>query len=450
MAAAAESFPPPVAPSPHYRLWIDGEEVFVYETFSGSFGIASLERAATVEVEAAEPFESVVVRPLRREVQPTQQGRRVTFPIEGPGQMSIEFDGRFQRPFFLFAMPLEADRPSPDDPNVRFFGAGEVHAPGVVELRSGQTLYLEAGAVVDGIVVAEDAENIRICGRGILTGRSFHRIEPGQRKPAMINLAGCRNVRIEGITVVDGPTWHVVPNGCDNVLIDGINVVTGVVTGDGIDLVGCKNAVVQNCFVRSDDDCVAVKAVDYFSPKGLRDIEKIDVRSCVFWNGVPGNAIEIGFETRCDSIRNVRFRNLDILHSEFEGKSEGGDVQGAYMSGAAISIHNGDRAVIEDVLYEDIRVEDAREKLVDIKVLNARYSRDQQKGRVRNVTLRNIQVVGGWFPPSIIRGHPQENGEDVYIENVRFEGCCALGKPIASFQDARLIAELAKGITFEA
>jgi hypothetical protein len=46
---------------------------------------------------------------------------------------------------------------------------------------------------------------------------------------------------------------------------------------------------------------------------------------------------------KSDSIKNIRFKNIDVLC--------------CHGHGGVFTIHNGDRAVIEDILYEDIRVE---------------------------------------------------------------------------------------------
>jgi hypothetical protein len=61
-------------------------------------------------------------------------------------------------------------------------------------------------------------------------------------------------------------------------------------------------------------------------------------------------------------VRDLRFLNSDIIHVE---------------RGAALSIHQGDDAEVRDVLFEDIRVEDARHKLVDLAVFYSQYSVDR-------------------------------------------------------------------------
>lgn len=55
----------------------------------------------------------------------------------------------------LFANPLEAAPPHPDDPNVLYFPSG-VHEPGEVIAENGQTIYLAPGALVKGNIKAEN------------------------------------------------------------------------------------------------------------------------------------------------------------------------------------------------------------------------------------------------------------------------------------------------------
>ena len=90
-----------------------------------------------------------------------------------------------------------------------------------------------------------------------------------------------------------------------------------------------------------------------------------------------------------------------MIHCEREG----------YQSGGTLTIHNGDRADIHDVSYEDIRIEDSREKIFDLKICNACWSHDPIRGQIRNVLFKDIAVVDGPFPPSIIRGFESETSE---------------------------------------
>lgn len=106
-------------------------------------------------------------------------------------------------------------------------------------------------------------------------------------------------------------------------------------------------------------------------------MKNILVEHCVLWNAEPGNAVEIGYEVRCDEISDITFRDLDIVHCEYEGNQSGG----------VLTIHNADRAHIHDIVYEDIRVEDAQEKFVDIKVLDSKYSLDRKPRKCQKIYI---------------------------------------------------------------
>ena len=49
------------------------------------------------------------------------------------------------------------------------------------------------------------------------------------------------DIRIQGITIVDSGVWNLVPGACRNVSICDVNILSRLVTGDGIDIVGCEN-----------------------------------------------------------------------------------------------------------------------------------------------------------------------------------------------------------------
>lgn len=123
------------------------------------------------------------------------------------------------------------------------------------------------------------------------------------------------------------------------------------------------------------------------------------VEDCLFWNAEFGNTLEIGYETRCDEITDVVFKNCDVVHCQYEGNQSGG----------VLTIHNADRAHVHDIVYENIRIEDAQEKFIDIKTLDSKYSRDRERGMVNDIFFKNIEITEGAFPVSIIRGFEMKN-----------------------------------------
>ena len=137
-------------------------------------------------------------------------------------------------------------------------------------------------------------------------------------------------------------------------------------------------------------------------------------------------------------ISDVVFEDCDIIHCEYEGNQSGG----------VLTIHNADRAKVHNVRYENIRIEDAQEKLVDIKILDCKYSLDRVRGDVENIVFRNIDVTGPLFPVSIIRGFEMTN-EMHRPRDIRFENVTVQGRTMHSANEMRMVVELAHELQFE-
>jgi polygalacturonase len=281
--------------------------------------------------------------------------------------------------------------PEKSDKNVIFFEKGKIYTPGEVLVKSDQTVYIEGGAVVRGNFKTDGGRNIRFMGRGILDNRLSAK---GSVRP--IEISQCENVLVDGIILTENRSWSAPCFASKKVVYNNLKVVSSNDWDDGIDIVGSQNVLVNNCFIQSKDDCIAIKAgVNYFTnfSSDIR-VDSIVVQNSVFWNGIWGNALEIGFETRTDTIQNISFRNCDIIHVE--------GPEGTF------TIHNGDRALVRNVLYENIRVEDAQGWLIDFKILFSQYSKDKQRGRIENVVFKNIQVEGEHLPYSQLIGFDEK------------------------------------------
>ena len=308
---------------------------------------------------------------------------------------------------------------------------------GCLQLKSEETVYIEAGAVVSGRIYSRMADRIRILGNGILYGGNWHKWDENGAEQLIVTVLG-EDIEIRGITLLDGGSWHIVPTASKNVRIEDVNILGKVITGDGIDVVGCEDVVIRNCFVRANDDCISIKAEEYQDPSGCTDVRRVLVEDCLFWNAEFGNALEIGYETRCDEITDVVFRNCDIVHCQYEGNQSGG----------VLTIHNADHAHVHNISYEDIRIEDAQEKFIDIKTLDSKYSRDRNRGMVNDISFKNIEITGGNFPVSIIRGFEMQN-EVCRPHGFSFDNVVVLGKKVMSAGELRMVVELSNDLKFQ-
>ncbi len=398
--------PKGIANAPEFELEVNGQKVFVYNTPSAAFAYFSFEGKVEVKVTFQAPVYNYDIRPKSRKIEGDLYRNQIQFSLDKPENLSIEINKNIKRPLFIFANPLETEIPDKTDKNVILFEGGKIHTPGEVLVKSNQTVYIEGGAVVRGHFMTDKGKDIKIMGRGIIDNSQYLK---GQHRPIEIN--ECENVLIDGIILSEGKHWSCASFASKNVTYNNLKIVSDNDWDDGIDIVGSQNVLVNNCFIRTKDDCIAVKAgVNYFTRfNSSFNVDNVTVQNSVLWNGIWGNALEIGFETRTDTIKNVTFKNCDLIHVE--------GPEGTF------TIHNGDRAVVSNVLYEDIRVEDSRGWLIDFKILNSQYSKDTRRGKIENIHFRNIQVEGDQLPYSQLQGFDDTfNIKNVLLENFFLHG----------------------------
>jgi len=433
----------------YYSVKVNGVQVPVFDTPIASYAIFDFEGEVNVEVNTMYDVRWVDVRPLRWNLQPNYTGdNSFSFKMKEPANLSLELNSRIrQQPLFIFAGKPETNRPSKSDKNVIWFDGGKLYKDVKLELQDNQTVYIEGGAVVKGYIYARNKKNVSISGRGLLDG-SFNKTDPTCNN-RFIDLRDCENIRIEGVTLHNGTTWQVALFHCNKAEINGIKIVSESASDDGLDICRCTNVLIDNVFAHTKDDCVAIKSQgDYPATDPTNNIL---VKNCVFWNSIWGNAIEIGFELYSAEVKNIRFENIDVIHVE---------------DGATLSIHNAGQAHVHHVVFENIRVEDSRQKLFDVAIFFSQWGPDgirdpeftkknylhgawdgvqkppagkelyhsQFRGTVSNILFKDIQVVGGLMPFSVFHGFDKEkNISGVTIENLTY-----MGKKLTTIESAKI------------
>ena len=223
---------------------------------------------------------------------------------------------------------------------------------------------------------------------------------------------------------------------CEGVRVSNLKEIGEVVSSDGIDVCGSRDVLIEGCFLHNNDDCVVIKAcANYDNQTDWRaDVENVEVRKCVFMNAGAGNTMEIGFELRTEQIRNIRFHDIDVLWK--------------HGIGAIFSINNTDRATVSGVVFENIRVEHYYDKLVSIRISESRYSKDTERGRVRDILFKNIDVAKSPFNDgyshSLIGGFDEEHN----VERVVFENFTHGGIKATRARHIDLFTRHANGIEF--
>ncbi len=139
--------------------------------------------------------------------------------------------------------------------------------------------------------------------------------------PDMIQLFGCKNVLIKGITITDAPYWVIHPVLCNNVTVDGVTINSLNLNNDGCDPECSTNVLIQNCNFTVGDDGIAIKAGrDQDGWRIGQPTENIIVRNCVFNSKT--NGLCIGSEMSA-GVRNVFMYDDTVLkcHSAIYFKS---------------------------------------------------------------------------------------------------------------------------------
>lgn len=406
--AQVHLYPAPkgIIASKNFEVKFNGKKAFVYHSaVPAAYCSFGLNGTAKVTVKTKRVIKQVIIRPLSLKIKPQIKNGEIYFSINKPCKLSIEINGSAM-PLFLFANKVDSNIPAKGTPNLRFFAAGKVYQTNKIILKSNDVVYIQGGAYVKGSFFLDSLQNVHIYGNGVLDGGIFKK---GEQRTIEINR--CQNILVEGITIVDSKHWTVPCNQSSNITYKNIKIISNNDWDDGIDIVSSKNVLVDSCFIRTKDDCIAIKAgVNYYTKFiAQQSSQNIKVQNCVLWNGQWGNALEIGFETRNDTIKNIEFNNLDIIHVD--------GPEGCF------TIHNGDRALITNVVYNNIRVEEASGWLLDFRILKSVYSIDTTRGCIQNISFNNISVKGSNFPYSQLLGFDEVNRiKDIKIQNLTIKG----------------------------
>ena len=318
-----------------------------------------------------------------------------------------------------------------------------VHPCGTLHLKQGVELHLEEGAVLLGgdksddyedvetreglypeksmkvFLVAEDADDIAITGKGVIDGQGpkffdqntvlwgYWWEKPKWPRPRMVQFSRCNRVRLEGVTFKDSPGWTMWLRLCNDVTVSGIRIdaVQKIINSDGIDFDGCHHVRVGDSYFKTGDDCLILRAMRGVDADGLVSAEDTVVSNCYL------NSVCQGVRIGCpsdDLIKNAVFK--DIV---FEGRNAVVSQHPYGYLKARKPGETGEKGLVwtESLLFENWKVK-CFGNPVQIKVDGGIELR-----HLGNMTFRNWQVESEL--PFLVRGTAETRVENVRFENVR-------------------------------
>jgi hypothetical protein len=379
--------------------------------------VGIFDMGAPVSVEVRFPgvdITDAVVRPLSLGITPYCSGDTVRFVLTNPCAVTVEYNGNSKGAAHLFANPPETNVPSKDDPDVIYFGPG-VHEAGIISPKEGQTVYLAGGCMLRGAIQAGDVSHVTVRGRGIIDGSLYDRWDD---TVVPLNFVNSSRISIEGITVIEPSAWMLQLYKCAHVTVNNVHLIGWCSNSDGITVQSCEDVAVSDSFVRSWDDSLVVKGYD-------GDCRGISFNNMTLWTDL-AQSCEIGYETRADLMENITFENITILHGFHK---------------PALSIHNSDNALVRNVVFRNITVEDARmgqgdgtNFLIDLTTTKSQWSKSASRGSIRGVLFENISVLAGNETSIRIFSFSKECN----IDDITFRGLNILGRQITSFDQLRM------------
>ncbi|MBR5757110.1 MAG: hypothetical protein IKX88_00750 [Thermoguttaceae bacterium] len=431
---------------PGYQRGLDQTELAGFVTWETDAPTTEIVVRTTRDADA---LKSVVVRPLSLGIRPKidAEKKEIAFTIPGTTPTVLEL-GDFHNCLHLLPFPIYKRPDNLNAPNLRYFGPG-VHHEGLIEVKSGDEIFVDAGAVVYGGVRGRDVENVKISGPGIIDAGPYERGTIN----GIFRFINSKNVQIDGIVQRDPDVWSTTLLHCDDVAIRNTKLV-GLwrYNADGIDVCNSERVLVENSFLRTFDDSLVVKGLEKGTEGPQKPCKDLTFRNNVVWCDW-GRALELGAETCAPEFRNIRFENIDVIRATH----------------IAMDIQHGDRAKIRDVTFENIRVEfddkipapiyqssddqvynpDADPgfcpNLAVIVIASGMWSQDTINGDVDGVLFKDVRVYGARKPYSSFTGKDAEHK----ATNVVFDNLQINGEKIMSAEAMNLVQnEFVEGVSF--
>jgi polygalacturonase len=227
-------------------------------------------------------------------------------------------------------------------------------------------------------------------------------------RPPFIQPIRCKNIRIEGITIVNSPFWTVNPEFCENVTIDRVTINNPLSPNtDGINPESCKYVHISNCHISVGDDCITLKSGRDLQGRKLNaPNENITITNCTMLAGHGG--VVIGSEM------SAGVKKVVISNCVFDGTDRG----------IRIKSTRGRGGVVEDIQISNIVMKNIQEEAIIMDMLYTKMPVEPVSERTpifRNINISNVTGSGVMIPIKI-RGLEESPISNITFTNINIDG----------------------------
>ncbi len=228
-------------------------------------------------------------------------------------------------------------------------------------------------------------------------------------RPQLIQFYQCRNILLEGVTLLRSPFWVVHPLLSQNITVRDVSIINNGPNGDGCDPESCENVLIENCRFQTGDDCIAVKSGR--NSDGWRwniPSRNIIIRNCTMADGHGGVVIGSEVSGGCSNVFvencTMDSPNLDRVLRLKTNTCRGGTTENIYM--------------------RNVKVGQCREAVLKINLL---YEQKETAERghiptVRNVYMENVTCGKSKYGILINGLEESDNVYDIHLRNCSFNG----------------------------
>ncbi|HSP35711.1 MAG TPA: glycoside hydrolase family 28 protein, partial [Thermoanaerobaculia bacterium] len=245
-------------------------------------------------------------------------------------------------------------------------------------------------------------------------------------RPTFVEPYRCKNVLIEGVTLINGPFWMLHPTLSTNVTVRSVKTHSLGPNNDGCDPECCRDVLIEDCVFDAGDDCIALKSGRNADGRRVNvPIENVVIRRCQMKAGHGG--ITVGSEMS-GGARNIFAEQCRLDSPDLErglrlktNSARGGYIENVFVRDIEIGnvqlapmeidlLYSGESGtftpVVRNVTMERTKSERSKYGL---------YIRGLDNAPVRGVTVRDSAFRG------VASGHVIEGTLDLTLAGVTME-----------------------------
>ena len=230
--------------------------------------------------------------------------------------------------------------------------------------------------------------------------------EGGFLRPNFIQPYACKNILIEGVTILRSPMWEIHPVLSSNIIVRGVKINSHGPNNDGFDPESSRDILVEDTVFDTGDDCIAIKSGRNGDGRRVNvPSENIIIRNCVMKDGHGG--VVLGSECT-GGIRNVFIEDCEMDSPNLDRalRFKNNAVRGG---------------ILENVFMRHVKIGRVGEAVLTIDLLYEEGAKGAFQPIVRNVQLDHITSSAS---PRVmfIRGFEGATIDDIRISNSTFRG----------------------------